>query len=272
MKSAAVTATAQDALASGGGALAPSRSLSIGYLAMLPLLAAYEVALLTRPGSARNTAQLVLDLALRPLGEHATQGRWVVLALAALIACAIALRRGAHILGGVARVMLEGLLAACVLGPLMVVVLRSLEGYLPVIDSAWDPGQSVPGLVDSALVFGAGAWEELLFRVGIYSFLYWLALRAAAAFDAGERVARALADVVGLSLSSLTFAAAHFAPVLKLLGPGGRPFDAALFVWLTLGGLLLGLLFRLRGPGVAAWTHGLFNVALWIGIDPDVIW
>jgi hypothetical protein len=41
---------------------------------------------------------------------------------------------------------------------------------------------------------------------------------------------------------------------------------------LCLGGLALGLIFRWRGPGVAAWAHALFNVALWIGIDPDVIW
>ena len=36
-------------------------------------------------------------------------------------------------------------------------------------------------------------------------------------------------------------------------------------------GILLGLVFRLRGPGVAAWAHGLFNVALLVGVDPDVL-
>ena len=39
----------------------------------------------------------------------------------------------------------------------------------------------------------------------------------------------------------------------------------------ALAGILLGLLFRWRGPGVAAWSHGLFNLALLLGIDPDVV-
>ena len=34
--------------------------------------------------------------------------------------------------------------------------------------------------------------------------------------------------------------------------------------------ILLGLLFRWRGVGVTAWTHGLFNLALLLGAGPDV--
>ena len=35
--------------------------------------------------------------------------------------------------------------------------------------------------------------------------------------------------------------------------------------------LLLALLFLWRGPGVAAWTHGLFNFALILGAGPEVL-
>lgn len=271
MSTAAASARARAEVAT--PTLAPTRSLSVGLVAMVPLFACYEFALLAEPRSARNFGELSLGLLLRPFGTHADAARAIVLLLGSLVAFLVASRRSRASLGSdVARVFLEGVLAACVLGPLMVIVLRSLSGYLPVLDASWDPGQPGPGLVDTALVFGAGAWEELVFRVGLYSFVYWLALRFLAAFDVGERVARASAEVLGLSLSSLLFAAAHFQPVLRHFGPGGRPFDPALFTWLALGGVAMGLLFRLRGPGVAAWTHGLFNVALWIGLDPDVIW
>ncbi|MBM3991342.1 MAG: CPBP family intramembrane metalloprotease [Planctomycetes bacterium] len=253
--------------------LAPTRSLAVGLVAIVPLFACYEFALLAQPRSARNFGELCLGLALRPFGSHADAARAIVLLLGSLAAFLVASRRGRASLGSdVARVFLEGALAACVLGPVMVIVLRSCAPFVPVFDAAWDQGASGPGLVDTALVFGAGAWEELVFRVGLYSFVYWLALRFFAAFDVRERAARAGADVLGLALSSLLFAAAHFEPVLRHFGPGGRPFDPALFAWLTLGGVAMGLLFRLRGPGVAAWAHGLFNVALWIGLDPDVIW
>lgn len=269
MKAASARATPADAELE-APEVAPSRTFALGFLAMVPLLVAYELAVLAEPDSRRNAVVLLAERALAPAGEHVTHVRWALLALVALVCLFLVLRRGASLAGGLSRILIEGLLAACVLGPVMVVLVRSLPQFLPQLELSEE--RAVPGLVDTALVFGAAAWEELFFRVGLYSFLYWLTLRFVMSFDASERLARGLADLSGLVLSSLAFAAAHFAPVLRFLGPGGRPFDAALFTWLACGGALLGLLFRLRGPGVAAWTHGLFNVALWVGVDPDVIW
>ncbi|MBM3986733.1 MAG: CPBP family intramembrane metalloprotease [Planctomycetes bacterium] len=273
MSAAATSARVRSRAEVADSTLAPTRSFSVGLVAIVPLFACYEFALLAEPSSARNFGELFLGLLLRPFGSHADAARAIVLLLGSLAAFLVASRRGRASLGSdLARVFLEGALAACVLGPVMVIVLRSCAPYLPVLDASWNIGQPGPGLVDTALVFGAGAWEELVFRVGLYSFVYWLVRRFLAALGVRERVARASAEVLGLALSSLLFAAAHFQPVLRHFGPGGRPFDPALFAWLTLGGVAMGLLFRLRGPGVAAWAHGLFNVALWIGLDPDVIW
>lgn len=270
MKAASARAAAAESPEADAPELAPSRTFALGFLAMVPLLVAYEWAVLAEPGSPRNSVVLLTERALAPAGEHVVHARWALLGLVALVCAFLALRRGASIVGGLSRILIEGLLAACVLGPVMVVLVRSLPQFLPQLELSEE--RVPPGLVETALVFGAAAWEELFFRVGLYSFLYWLALRFVLSFDASERLARFVADAAGLVLSSLAFAAAHFAPVLRFLGPGGRPFDAALFTWLACGGALLGLLFRLRGPGVAAWTHGLFNVALWVGVDPDVIW
>jgi membrane protease YdiL (CAAX protease family) len=121
------------------------------------------------------------------------------------------------------------------------------------------------------MLFGGAAWEELLFRVGIYSFVYWLALRTCTALELGEGLARFAAEALGLVLSSLAFALAHFEPYTRWLGPGGRAFDPESFGWFALAGAVLGVIFRWRGAGVAACAHGLFNVALWIGVDPEVI-
>ena len=70
--------------------------------------------------------------------------------------------------------------------------------------------------------------------------------------------------------SAAFFAAFHLAPFVGWLGRGGESFDAAVFSYRFLAGLLLALVFRWRGPGVAAWTHGWFNLALLIGAGPDV--
>ena len=115
------------------------------------------------------------------------------------------------------------------------------------------------------------ASEELCFRVGGYGILYLVARAALAGLGAQGRLGDAAAEGVGLLGSSLVFAAAHLRRFTAWLGPGGAEFDPTRFTWLVLAGILLGLIFRLRGPGVAAWAHGLFNVALLVGVDPDVI-
>ena len=246
------------------------QSLSSSYLAMLPLFAAYEWGLATA-GGARNSAELLLGWGLRPLGERAALVRWALLGVLALAALAAVRLRGARARGPCARIVLEGLAFALLLGPLLVVALAAFGDLLPRLDVSWDPTGSPPSLAQAALLAGGAAWEEVLFRVGLYGALYLLARRTALALGSSDALAGWSGDALGLAGSSLVFAAAHLERFTRWLGPGGASPDPALFAWLALAGAVLGLVFRLRGPGVAAWAHGLFNLALWIGIDPDVI-
>ena len=85
--------------------------------------------------------------------------------------------------------------------------------------------------------------------------------------DGGRR----LADVLALALSALAFAAFHFRRFTHWLWEGGIAFSWPTFLWISGAGVLLGLIYRLRGPGVAAGAHGLFNLGLLIGIDPEVL-
>lgn len=246
--------------------------LSMAYLAMLPLFAAYEWAGATVPGAPRNGAEMVLSLALRPLGSNAAWARRVLLLVGAVVALALVRRAGGRVRAGVARIVLEGAGFALVLGPVLVLLTRLLGAWVEPLQGGWDPTRGVPPeLARAALLFGGSAYEELLFRVGAYSFLYWLTLRFLTALVLAERAGRWSAELTGLTGSSVLFALIHMRPLADLLGPGAPPFEGPLFAWLLLAGLVLGLLFRLRGPGVAAWTHGLFNVALLVGIDPDVL-
>jgi hypothetical protein len=246
----------------------PLRSLSLGWLAMAPLFITYELALLNEGAVRRNTGELALGLALRPLGEQATNARWIALAACAAVAWIVCKRRKVAIAAGVARIFLEGLACAIVLGPLLVIALHAMGREL---DLAWHPSASPPRMLDAALLFGGSAWEEMLFRVGLYSLVWLLTLRFCSALGLAVGLGRAFAEVTGLSLSAGLFALAHFTPVTHWFGSGGRELDPTLFAWYALAGVLLGLIFRWRGPGVAAWAHGLFNLALVLGVDPDVI-
>lgn len=246
-----------------------STSFALGFLAMAPMLAAYELALFELPSPPRNACEFLLTLPIELFGT--TWLRWSVLGVCVLAALYVTRRRGASARWGVARIALEGSIFAVLLGPLLVALGALLERWLPSAHLTWTMPTDAPPLLPALLLWGGGAWEELFFRVGGYSIGYLLSLRALTAFGVSEGLARAAAEVFALLGSSLCFAAFHLEACTGWIGAGGEAFDAGIFTWRALAGILLGLVFRLRGPGVAAWTHGLFNLALLVGAGPEVI-
>jgi hypothetical protein len=96
---------------------------------------------------------------------------------------------------------------------------------------------------------GAGIYEELLFRVILVGALAWTARRA---FGWGPGAAGVLATVVG----ALIFSAFHY------VGPYGDRLDLGSFVFRTIAGVLFSGLYLLRGFGITAWTHALYDVFL----------
>jgi len=96
---------------------------------------------------------------------------------------------------------------------------------------------------------GAGIYEELLFRVVLVSALAKLAL---VGFGWRPWASGSFATVLG----ALIFSAFHY------IGPLGDTLQLGSFVFRMVAGLLLSGLFLLRGFGVAAWTHALYDVFL----------
>lgn len=244
-------------------------SLALGFLAMLPLILVYEVAVAREFHGPRSTAELTLFRLLEVFGSHADQVRWLLLTVAGAVAFGYCLKRHLGLGPPLLRVAVEGALGALAIGPVLIGLVLLLGDWVPPPDLGVDPSRA-PQAVRAAFVIGAGAYEELLFRVGAYSLLYMAGGAVLKFLGLQGPVARWGAEVTGLLGSSLLFAASHLAAFTAWLGPGGEAFDLSVFTWRLLAGILLGLLFRWRGVGVAAWTHGLFNLALLLGAGPDV--
>jgi len=108
---------------------------------------------------------------------------------------------------------------------------------------------SAPAML--VLSIGAGLYEELVFRVLLVGGLFWIFRK---------RVARAwLAYALAAVIGAFLFSAVHY------MGPLGDPFTLASFTFRLLTfrllfGLALNAVFLLRGFGVAAWTHALYDV------------
>lgn len=102
-----------------------------------------------------------------------------------------------------------------------------------------------------ALSIGAGIYEELLFRVILVGGLFLLVRRIAPR----RGIAYAIAAIVG----AVIFSWVHY------LGPYGDVFTIGSFLFRFFFGLVLNFIFLLRGFGIAAWTHALYDVMLVVG-------
>src|SRR5262245_1960416 len=99
------------------------------------------------------------------------------------------------------------------------------------------------------LSLGAGLYEELFFRVLLVS---TLAAGARVLLGANSLVAGVLATVVG----AVVFSAFHY------IGPYGDPFQVRSFAFRTISGVQFSALYLVRGFGITAWTHALYDAFL----------
>jgi membrane protease YdiL (CAAX protease family) len=124
-------------------------------------------------------------------------------------------------------------------------VAGSLTGFLLALGQAG--GMNLP--VQLMISLGAGIYEELLFRVLLVSGLALLGMRIL-------RWSRTAANAGAVLLGALIFSAFHY------VGAYGEPFALASFTFRTVAGLLFSALYVLRGFGITAWTHALYDVFL----------
>ena len=103
--------------------------------------------------------------------------------------------------------------------------------------------------VQLMISLGAGIYEELLFRVLLVTALIGVATRL---FRwRGTRV-----RVFAVVSAALIFSAFHY------IGPYGEPLALGSFTYRMVAGLLFSGLYLLRGFGITAWTHALYDVFL----------
>ena len=245
--------------------------LLVGIVASAPLLLLYELSLLEIDDGRRNVAELLLGAIVAPAGPAAAWVRMAVWIVAAGVAAGLCWHRGVRLWHRLLRTVLEGSLAALALGPAIILVDRVFGDAAPPLPLAeWYPTRS-PSLSEVGFVVGGAAYEEVCFRLAMFSALFLVARYSLSFFGLGLAPARFVAEVVGLLGSSLLFASFHLERFTALIGWQGEAFEARLFFWRVLAGMLLFALFRWRGLGVAVWTHALFNAGLVLGVGPGVL-
>ena len=236
-------------------ARAPRYSLTFAF----PLLLIYEILAFTLSGrefsGVRNGADVLLKTIFVALG-----GRSGLVAFGALLVggggwIVVQDRRKsgkidprAFVLMAVESIgyaLVFGLVTSTLTGLLVPVI--SVVGRLAV-PALGSPAES--NLATQVMIsLGAGIYEELLFRVILVSGLAWL----------GRKVfgwSVTAAGVFAVGAGALIFSAFHY------IGPYGDRFSLGSFAFRTVAGLLFSGLYLLRGFGITAWTHALYDVFL----------
>lgn len=235
------------------GYLRLSRTHTYSLLFAVPLLLLYEAgaAYLAREGEMllRNGADVLLRTLFAAGGVQGTLAFTAILLGAAAVLIGLERRRRKVPLrtGIFAGMAVESVGYALLFG---VVVGAATHGVLQGIglrlaaDGA--PLAALPLEHGIVLSLGAGIYEELVFRVLLVGGLVGV-FRASG-------LGTSQAGIFAAVLAALAFSAFHY------VGPYGDPWEVPSFLFRFLAGLAFSALFLLRGFGITAWTHALYDV------------
>ena len=234
-----------------------SRAPRYSYTFALPLLALYELLAAILPlgetHGVRNGADVILKSVF-----YAAFGRWGPLAFGVLLV-AIFLwgawrdkrANGEPLRAAYFTWMLgESVALALIFGVVVGLLTARLLGTLHMLALA--PMQQLDTPTKLMVSLGAGLYEELLFRVILVS---GLATFGRVACRMSPRIAGAFAVVLG----AVIFSAFHY------VGAYGDVFTIQSFTFRMIAGLFFSALYLLRGFGIVAWTHALYDVFLIFG-------
>lgn len=230
-----------------------SRAPRYSLLFALPLLVLYQILAMLEPvgrqGSLRNGADVILESLFIALAGRLGPLLFMVCLIAGglwLVARDIR-RHGGRLRASVfARMLAESMVLALGFG----FVVGALTSQLVPPPAMIGPEvHALNWWSRLMLSVGAGIYEELLFRVVLVATLAWL----------GQAVLGWRPAVAGLwatLLGAMLFSATHY------VGPYGDRLTLYSFVFRMIAGVFFSGLYLLRGFGITAWTHALYDLLL----------
>lgn len=230
-----------------------SRTATYGFLTALPLLLLYEASILFVNHGTNLPIRVGADVWMKSLlVAIGAPGMLAVGAVVIAIGIAIFVRdrkrdiplRPAFFGGVILESMLYAVVVAFIVSVSVSLLLAMVQDGGTVRD--------LPIATQLSLSLGAGLYEELVFRVILVGGL---------AFLLGQVTSRKeISYVVAAVVGAFLFSAVHY------IGPFGDPLQVGSFLFRFLFGLAMNVIFLLRGFGVAAWTHAIYDVFVVTGV------
>ena len=223
-----------------------THSLLYSYLISLPLLLLYEILIFIARPDSEQVVRISVDVWIKTLFSYFGQDVLsLTLIFVALLGIFVLYRERNKLSTLKGTYFMTMLIEASVYAFVLALIISMTVSSLLQI-AAPDTIASLSKLEQLALSLGAGLYEELFFRVILVSLLL-LFLKL---FINKKNVRYVLAIFVAAFLFSLV----HY------IGELGDPFTMGSFLFRFLFGLALNAIYILRGFGMAAWTHAIYDI------------
>lgn len=224
-----------------------TNTLLYSYLISLPLLLLYEVLIFIARPDSDQVVRISVDVWIKTLFSYFGQDVLSLTLIFVALLGIFVLYRERHKLHTLkAGYFFAMLVEASAYAFLLALVITTTVSSLLQIAAPEETVASLSTLQQLALSLGAGLYEELFFRVILVSLLLFV-LKI---FVRKEWLRFTLAIILAAFLFSLV----HY------VGELGDPFTMGSFLFRFLFGLALNAIYILRGFGMAAWTHAIYDI------------
>lgn len=151
-----------------------------------------------------------------------------------------------------ALVALEGVLYAVAMRLVASYVVGKVHLVAGLAEAPAAPVDAAPGFFTSVILsLGAGLYEEIAFRVGLYGLGRRVVLAMMPEALPGQRL---LASLGWAATCAAVFSGWHY------FGQFGEPFELRSFVFRWVCGLVFTLIYVFRGFAPVVWTHALYDI------------
>ena len=243
-----------------------TRTASYGFIAAIPLFIIYEIFILfinlESNVSIRVGADIWLKQILSTIGVRGHHTVGLIAAIFGLIIFFIERRKKDvrvkffYFPWMIVESLFYSIFFAIIISKTVTFVFSSAYWYKPLALEAINGAPPSDFWLQITLSIGAGLYEELVFRVLLISCLYFFISYFVLSKGTASYVASAL-------IAALLFSAVHY------IGSYGDVFTIPSFTFRLLFGLAFNILYVVRGFGVTAWSHSLYDVLLTVFMQSD---
>jgi len=231
--------------------LKETNTLLYSYIIVAPLFIGYELLIFISQPTTEQIVRIAVDVWLKNLFSYIGINTLSFLLILLILAGIFILYRERERFAQLKTKYLAFILVESCLYAMLVAFLAS---FFTTIISGLNAFQSgldeLSYLQKFSLSLGAGLYEEIFYRVILYTVFYKLATR----FMKFQQYNWLINNIIAITLSSLLFSIAHYT------GELGDIFTVSSFTFRFIFSVLLTVIYINRGFGVTAWTHAIYDL------------